>query len=405
MSTECSIDNHTPYNRPVTVSSDFFRHTGKGDLGAAVNNESINSSRSYQNAPIRRHSYAYYSDSRQDISDNSSFRIMKYAEPPSPSDIDLGTSLSTLLRKPTIRKGSNIPRHISSSGPDDVESNTSSGTVTPHKQLFHHSSTPYSLYASKDVPEFRIVREPEKDKSRRSRSDVQTRSKSNLNKHCLEDDNSTAISYDSHAYEETDSYDSVSLSVFSTNSLGSADSDSRINTLRRGDHSSKTRSQVNLQDLELGDNSEESASEKQGKDVGLGTKDYQFRKMQVVSVIQPCTQMHTTAAEKAAVKGAPHPHRTQQRRSRNQSRNGMHYSPASSSSTLSRRRKYAGAGYDSSGEGRRKGDSGDSGGPFKSMDFATVSIAAAGLSIVAGLSFSAGYALGKRSSIRLAISG
>lgn len=44
-------------------------------------------------------------------------------------------------------------------------------------------------------------------------------------------------------------------------------------------------------------------------------------------------------------------------------------------------------------------------GPFSSVDLSTVSIAAAGLSIVAGLSFSAGYAIGKRSAAHLTVSG
>lgn len=45
----------------------------------------------------------------------------------------------------------------------------------------------------------------------------------------------------------------------------------------------------------------------------------------------------------------------------------------------------------------------DSGKPFGQVDLSTVSLAAAGISLVAGLSFSAGYALGRRSDVHLAV--
>lgn len=56
-----------------------------------------------------------------------------------------------------------------------------------------------------------------------------------------------------------------------------------------------------------------------------------------------------------------------------------------------RRRKRSGPGYNSGG------------GPFGQVDLSTVSLAAAGISLVAGLSFSAGYALGRRSDVHLTV--
>lgn len=70
-------------------------------------------------------------------------------------------------------------------------------------------------------------------------------------------------------------------------------------------------------------------------------------------------------------------------------------SSASASDKLSsphrRRRKSAKPEYSSGGR------------PFSQVDLSTVSLAAAGLSLVAGLSFSAGYALGRRSDMHLAV--
>lgn len=66
--------------------------------------------------------------------------------------------------------------------------------------------------------------------------------------------------------------------------------------------------------------------------------------------------------------------------------------PSASPASIERR-KNADANSSSSG-----------GGPFSNVDISTVSLAAAGISLVAGLSFSAGYALGKRSSVHLTVS-
>lgn len=58
-----------------------------------------------------------------------------------------------------------------------------------------------------------------------------------------------------------------------------------------------------------------------------------------------------------------------------------------------RRRRSSRSHYHSSPSGR----------PFGQVDISTVSLAAAGISLVAGLSFSAGYALGRRSDVHLAV--
>lgn len=58
-----------------------------------------------------------------------------------------------------------------------------------------------------------------------------------------------------------------------------------------------------------------------------------------------------------------------------------------------RRRKNSRPGYNNS----------SGSGPFGQVDLSTVSLAAAGISLVAGLSFSAGYALGRRSEVHLAV--
>lgn len=57
-----------------------------------------------------------------------------------------------------------------------------------------------------------------------------------------------------------------------------------------------------------------------------------------------------------------------------------------------RRRKSSKPNYDSSNSG-----------PFGQVDLSTVSLAAAGISLVAGLSFSAGYAFGRRSDVHLTV--